>query len=188
MSEIAHIYVGGPVGKEIDDGAGLQFRDHSTNLAEAAREIARRINGLETGHRLVILDPSEEEFSALKYPALALVDKADIGLIDLSVASPSAMYEAALMHALGKPVVPITLAEVKVPDGRRLCQYMKDDLSSLVPDFRVATLVDFLLPKVRLALETIGAGKSPASNPITQFYGRHFMPDPETHRSSTAAG
>jgi hypothetical protein len=178
LSKVSHIYVGGPVGKEISDGAGLLFRDHSTNLDAATREIARLVNGQNTGHQLAVLDPSDEKFTGFKYPALAMLNEADIGVIDLSVASPSAMYEAALMHALGKPVVPITLAQVKVPEGRNLCQYMKDDLASLVPDYQLATLVDLLLPKVQRAMAMLGDSQMPAqiSNPVTQFYGHRLAP------------
>ena len=173
MEKICRIYVGGPVGKEIDDGAGLTFRDHSTNLAAAAQEIAKRIESLDADCRVVILDPAADRLATLKFPSLTLAAEADIGMIDLSVASPSAMYEAAFMHALGKPVVPITLSVARVPDGRRLCQYMKDDLASLVPDFRVETLVEMLLPKVQTAM---AAAQAAPSNPIAQYYGGPLTP------------
>lgn len=170
------IFVGGPMGNRRDDGAGLTFSDHLPNIIQATRILHQEVvdSGL-AAPGIVLLDPTVEGIGRITHRVFSMIDRAEIGIFDVSSASPSTMYELTLMHALGKDVIPIAFETPKVPEARTLPYYLRDDYSILLNSFHIAEIAKNLRPKLRQAM---GIDQIPAQtrlNPITDFYGMPLL-------------
>lgn len=181
MIETIDVFIGGPMGNEDQDGTGLKFSDHLSNLAAAVNQIANEINPtlLKTSRRLNLLNPNEQALGGISDRVFSWIDRAELGIFVLSCHSPSAMYELTLMHALGRPVIPVffservalKLQESGISDARSLSHYLRDEFSILLDSFSVESIKAHLRPKIEMFCGLVPASLNLESNPITRFYG-----------------
>lgn len=164
------VFIGGPMGSSEEDGAGLRFKDHMPNMAEAITQI---IQELKAEENFLLLNPIHESIGTIDRRIFSMIDRAELGIIDCSYGSPSAMYELTLMHALGKPVIPIAFnnPHADAPQARTLPFYLRGDYSVLLDEYSVAALKAALKPKFEQILKQPSTLFSGASNPISIFYG-----------------
>lgn len=167
------IFIGGPMGNPRTDGAGLTFNDHMTNMAAAIERIIKEYNeqNPDGRYRPILLDPSREAIGTITDRVFSMIERSELGIFDCSNASPSAMYELTLMHALGKPVIPIAFREPAVAEARTLSHYIKDDYSLLVNSFTKDALYEGLSGKIDLMLSGGDTTLNAASNAISKYYG-----------------
>lgn len=175
------VFIGGPMGNKSKDGTRLSFDDHTKQLAKTVEKIAQALNPeLERfGQRINLLNPLVEELGSISSRVFSMIDRAEVGIFVLSSYSPSAMYELTLMHALGKPVVPVAFTDAKaqklvsegIHDARALPHYLRDEYGVLLNSFSTVELRKKLEPKIRMVAGLDKKTADTESNPISRFYG-----------------
>lgn len=165
--EYFDIFIGGPMGEQSPDGAGLTISEHLPNMVTAIKNIAGQLNPHYEQLRINVFDPVQQDVGNIPDHVFSMIDRAELGIFDLSNNSPNVMYELTLMHALGKPVIPVSL---KLSDDAVIPFYLNHDYAVLVSDFKVATLAEELMPYIQASLEPSLTGSDRAWNPITNFY------------------
>jgi len=175
MNNTFDIFLGGPMGSGDDDGAGVSLQDHLLNMSNAVIQIANRINEEVDTQRITVLNPSVEEIGTIKDRVFEMIDRAELGIIDVSTGSPSAMYELTLLHALGIPVIPISLKKPKAPITIPLPFYLRPEYAVMLEDYSQASLEKALEPKIRVAIGLDASVSDHTTNPITNFYGLPLM-------------
>lgn len=167
------IFIGGPMGNPRSDGAGLTFDDHLPNMSSVVQRIITEYQeeNPDGSYRPVLLDPSREAIGTITDRVFSMIERSELGIFDCSSGSPSAMYELTLMHALGKPVIPVAFMEPAVPEARTISHYLKDDYAILVETFTEEELYQGLSEKLLLILSGEDTTLNAASNAISKFYG-----------------
>lgn len=167
------IFVGGSMGNTRSDGAGLTFDAHLPNIVAVIQRIISEYEAeqREDGYRLEILDPSREAVGQITDRVFSMIDRSELGVFDCSNAAPGAMYELTLMHALGKPVIPIAFSEPQNNEARTLPHYLKDDYGILVGTFSQVELYEKLSEKFQLLLAGEDDTLNASMNAISRFYG-----------------
>jgi len=176
--EYFDIFLGGPMGDKSDDGAGVSFDQHLSNLAKATHAIAKKIHSEHSRFNIRVLNPDVQDVGTISERVFSMIDRAELGLVDVSAASQSVMYEVAFLHALGTPVIPITIKPKKPDDTQHVRKpsfYLKQEYIAVVSDFKVETLTKALEPKIRSVLGLDSVFPNQASNPITNYYGLPLM-------------
>lgn len=178
--ESIDIFVGGPMGRRVQDGQGLKYEDHTKNAVEAIEIVIDELSDdARTMNKMFhILNPTLQGVGDINARVLGMIDRAEVGAFVLSCTSPSTMYELTLMHALGKPALPIAfkdevieqLRTEGVPDLQNLPFYLRTQYALLVDDFQVDTLVGAIRDKLRVLSGIVAHEADPATNPITNFY------------------
>ncbi|ETX13159.1 hypothetical protein OCH239_13070 [Roseivivax halodurans JCM 10272] len=167
------IFIGGPMGNPRTDGAGLSFDDHLPNIAAVIQRIITEYQeqNPDGPYRPLLLDPSREAIGTITDRVFSMIERSELGIFDCSSASPSAMYELTLMHALGKPVIPVAFRNPKVPEARTISHYLRDEYALLVDTFTEEELYNGLSQKIGLMLSGQDTTLNASSNAISKFYG-----------------
>ena len=167
------IFIGGPMANPRTDGAGLTFDDHLPNMSRVIQRIISeyREQNPRSPYRPVLLDPSREAIGTITDRVFSMIERSELGIFDCSSGSPSAMYELTLMHALGKPVIPIAFRSPGVPEARGISHYLKDEYALLVDTFTEEELYRGLSEKIHLMLSGNDTTLNASSNAISKFYG-----------------
>lgn len=169
VKEYFDIFIGGPMGKPEDDGAGTSFNDHIPAIRRALLRVRDDLASDFPNTVIRINTPEIDESGMITDRVFGLIDTAELAVMDVSANSPSVMYEMAMLHALGTPTIPLIL---RLPDGsRQVPYYLKDTYQAVVDDFREDTLFARLQPMVRAVIGGGGLGANPAMNPMTGYYG-----------------
>lgn len=173
------------MGNTRSDGTVLVYNDHLEKLEDAVRAIEESMNTelAALDQRLNLFTPRVEAFGSISSRVFSMIDRSEVGIFVLSASSPSAMYELGLMHALGKPVIPIAFTKKRADelnnagnfDAQTLPHYLKDEYSILLNDFNGDELREKLEPKLRMIAGLEGESVNPEDNPITQFYGMPLL-------------
>ena len=164
------IFVGGPMGKSQDDGAGVPLDRHIGNIALAIGRLKDDLEAKFENVRIEVLNPEVPAFGPIPERVFTMISYAELGILDLSQHSPSVMYELALMHALGIPTLPVLLPST-VDKAQQLPFYLTQDYSAFVDNFEVETLGAALGPRIELAIAGNGLDPQTWSNPLTNYYG-----------------
>lgn len=166
--EYFDIFIGGPMGDQSPDGAGLMFSQHLPNMVQAIEDVAEQLNLRYKNLTIKVSEPIKQDIGNIPDKVFSMIDRAELGIFDLSNNSPNVMYELTLMHALGIPVIPVSL---KLRDDKAVVPfYLDHEYAVLVPDFEVATLTKSLEPSIQTSLEPSLTGSDRCWNPITNFY------------------
>lgn len=167
------ILVIGPMGTQ-KDRRGLTYRDHIPNIAAAARSVLARLS-----EKLGPAMPNCEVFEPPNIPGpipnriFSLIMHCDFAIADISSGSPNVMYELAMLHANGVPVILLGMLK------REQIFYLAQDNSLPVPDFRPETIASALTGDSftsdgrpgQLEQLITSSPQRRFSNPITQFFG-----------------
>ena len=161
------------MGNTRDDGAGLTFDAHLPNIVTVIKKIISEYEAKEqsSGYRLELLDPSREAVGQITDRVFSMIDRSELGIFDCSSAAPGAMYELTLMHALGKPVIPIAFSRPQNSEARTLPHYLKDDYGILVDSFTEAELYEKISEKLHFLLSGEEVTLNASMNAISRFYG-----------------
>lgn len=161
-------FVIGPMDLEGKDKDGIAYADQIYNIYQALTKIGEEL--VDQGVRLVVTSPDKRTTVVHDIPSFALgaIDECDFAVADISVRSPSVMYEIATLHCLGTPVLLIDRKPVKIEDA---VYYLKDLTVHGVDSYAVDTLEGVLRPLVR-ALCGINppAGVDFTKNKIKEYY------------------
>jgi nucleoside 2-deoxyribosyltransferase len=162
------IFLGGPMGDKGDDGQGTAYGSHLTNLANAVKTISNNIL-IDSEHcKIQVLNPDVQDVGSISKRVFSLIDRADLAIMDVSIANESVMYEIAYLHALGVPVIPVDILR---PEGNNVSFYLKEEYIAWVDNFEVNSLVTALEAKIRSVLGLSHEITDPTSNPISNYYG-----------------
>lgn len=161
------------MGNTRDDGAGLTFDVHLPNIATSVQRIISEYEreNPDGRFRMTLLDPSREAVGMITERVFSMIDRSELGVFDCSSAAPGAMYELTLMHALGKPVIPIAFKKPGNNEARTLPHYLKDDYGLLVDTFSQDELYTKLSEKFQLILHEDDPTLNSSINAISKFYG-----------------
>jgi len=163
------IFLGGPMGGRKKDPGGLSFSKHIGNMKSAIDRIADELNAEQTQWTVRVDTPELDEAGMIEPRVFGLLDRAELGIMDISAGSPSVMYELAMLHSLGIPTIPISFREA---DGsRKVPFYLKGTYQAVVDSFEVDALFEQLAPIVRTVVVGGNLGSDPTMNPMTAFYG-----------------
>lgn len=168
MRQSFDIFIGGPMGGQALDPAGLPFAQHLGNMRLALDRVADEINQEQSAYTVRIQTPELDDAGMITSRVFGLLDTAELGVMDVSAGSPSVMYELAMLHALGIPTIPVVFRDA---DGRRNVPfYLKDSYQAVVDSFDVDALYERLAPMVRMVVRGGDAGADPTMNPMTAYY------------------
>lgn len=162
------IFVGGPMGGRSRDPAGMLFSSHISNLKHALEKVADEINSEQTVFVVRVQTPELDDTGMITSRIFGLLDRAELGVMDVSAGSPSVMYELAMLHALGIPTIPVVFRD---GEGRRSAPYyLKDTYQAVVDSFEPDALYRKLAPMVKNILAGGDLGADFTANPITSYY------------------
>ena len=100
------ILVLGPMNDALDS-RGKQLSTHIPNIARATREVLSRLQK-KLGDELQpceVYEPPKEDGDNIPYGVFSLIMHCDFAIADISTGSPNVMYELAILHANGVPVI-----------------------------------------------------------------------------------
>jgi hypothetical protein len=169
MRKSFDIFLGGPMGGRKKDPASLAFSKHIGRLKEAIDRISDELN-IEQSQWTVRSDtPVLDDTGMIEQRVFGIIDRAELGIMDISADSPSVMYELAMLHALGIPTIPISF---RGNDGKRVVPfYLRGTYQAVVESFEVEELYQILRPMVRNVVFGGASGSDPNMNPMTAYYG-----------------
>ena len=126
------IFVIGPMSREETDRQGLTLSQHIPNIASAVRNVLERLEG-KIGDAMPeweVIEPPDTPGDSIPRAVFSHIMHCDFAVADISTASPNVMYELAMLHANGVPVILL---------GRHIF-YLNQDNCLDVADFEVDTL------------------------------------------------
>lgn len=157
------------MGGDKTDPNGLPFSEHIGNLEQAIAKIAEEINQEQRIWHIRSDTPELDEAGMIEPRVFGLLDRAELGVMDVSAGSPSVMYELAMLHSLGVPTIPVA---IRVPEQPlRVPFYLRGTYMADVDSFGAEVLYDRLGPMIRAVVMGGVPGANPAMNPMTAYYG-----------------
>lgn len=175
------IFIIGPMTTGQTDPKGLEWEKHIENIAEALRlaiSALRTKNGDRIGHYEILQPPNNT--GNIRRDVFPHLLHCDLAVADISNKSPNVIYEIAILHANGTPVILIDLTEtIKNKDT---IFYLNQDKVLGVDTFDINDICKALLYKSltnnndnrtmgQLESAILGAGNSTPWNPITEHLG-----------------
>lgn len=157
-----NVFVIGPMGREKDmpGEESTPISQHMQNIKSALLEVIPRYT-----KNSRIYSPLDGGSHITDF-VFAQIDDADLGVADITTRSPSVMYELAIFHALGIPVIVIDDGTV---NENRIPFYLKDVNILQVRDFSVSTLISELNNRIFMLFNDDDE-QNFSLNPITGFY------------------
>lgn len=162
------IFIIGPMGKEKDIIGRLPISNHLGNVTKAVKSICSQIEQQDGHQRFRVESAYDNVIDDITRFVLPRIDRADLGIADISGRSPSVFYELALMHCLGIPVIVLDLDPSPAPYQPPI--YLKDALIVLVNEFGEDELKQKLDSKLRTAVSPQHLSQIQVSNEISKFY------------------
>lgn len=159
------IFVIGPMGEA--------HARHIPNIARAARNVLERL-ARENPDRIPAFEVSEppDRPSGIPREVFSHIMHCDLAIADISTASPNVMYELAMLHASGTPVILLSTPDAEI-------FYLNQQNCIRVADFELATLEaalaghSFADPPRPGQLEQVvlAPRQRKFHNPITEYFG-----------------
>jgi hypothetical protein len=163
------IFIIGPMGKTIKRGLSLSL--HIPNIARATRQVLQKLQE-KLGDAMPtceVIVPPDSPGDSIPHAVFSYIMHCDFAIADISTGSPNVMYELAMLHANGVPVILL---------GRQIF-YLNQNNCIQISDFSVESIADAL--SGRSFSEDGGKGHleqlvtAPVDrkslNPITQHFG-----------------
>lgn len=164
------VFIIGPMGKDkdklpSDDDIAEQpkLSEHIENLYSAAQDVLPLVVGDEI--EVDVYSPHDGESDIETY-VFNRIDSADLAIADITMRSPSVMYELAFFHALGTPV--IVVDDGSVIDAKRPF-YLTGANILTVDNFTVEELKAKLEPRLRRFFDPED-DQDFSANPLSKFY------------------
>lgn len=155
----------GPMGNEKSVAGKVPVGDHLKNIASAVNVCALTFRMQGKPVQIVPVWAEKISGGAISPFVFMHMDQADIAIADISVRSPSVMYEIAVLHALGRPTILLDFSkQVNDPPF-----YLKGQLIKGVNDFSVKELTAVLTDTFDALVNNNGFSAIWA-NPISDFY------------------
>lgn len=162
------MFIIGPMGQQQDDVASEIRHPQIVRIRNAIRVITEEFKEAPEfntdGLRFEIEDPERRLGGDVTDNVFSKIDTADLGIADISSRSPSVIYEYALMHSLGIPVI------VLDKKGQEPPFYWRNQQLIQVTDFTVDALIEHLREPLRNFVFRRGEANF-EQNPISKFYG-----------------
>lgn len=159
------VVVLGPMGGEKQGAGQVPVQEHMRNMVSAVNQCAINLRFVGKPLRPVPVTAEKNPGGAISPFVLMHIDQADVAIVDISVRSPSVMYEIAILHALGKPTVLIDYtSQVGDPPF-----YLKGQQIRGVSDFTVEELTRAFM-EVFSAFIAEGVAGAVWANAISDFY------------------
>lgn len=133
------IFIIGPMGKAASDADDLAISMHIPNIAAALSNVHRRFKteSKQTIPEVQVIEPPNTPGGDIPHGVFSHIMHCDFAVADISTQSPNVMYELAMLHANGVPV--ILLAR----DGQEIFYFNKSNCLE-VDNFSIDTLADAL--------------------------------------------
>ena len=173
---VKNVFVIGPMFKEGEDKNGIAFKDQIFNIVRALNEIGAELkNDYRIELDVTAPDLRVNPIQNISNFVLGQIDRCDFAVADISARSPSVMYEIAILHALGTPVLLLDRKPVRIEDA---IYYLKKLTVHEVESFSTANLRDVLDLPVKALCGVIYAGDADfAGNEITDYYDKMPLAD-----------
>lgn len=164
----------GPMGTGLDQ-RGLPLGEHIPNIARAARRVLARLRD-KLGDAMPPCDvhePPDDQGEDIPHGVFSLIMHCDFAIADISTSSPNVMYELAMLHANGVPVILV---------GQPIF-YLNQTNCIQIDDFRMESLELALSGQSfevdgrpgPLEKRLLSPNERANRNPITQFFGGVHM-------------
>ncbi|MEM6587435.1 MAG: hypothetical protein AAF641_03225 [Pseudomonadota bacterium] len=129
------VFIIGPMTKGVVDDTGIEIARHVPNIAEALKAAYARLisEGEKDLPDIQVFEPPDVPGSDIPHEVFSHIMHCDFAVADISTKSPNVMYELAMLHANGVPV--ILLAR----DAQEIFYFNQNNCLEVV-DFQVETL------------------------------------------------
>lgn len=162
--DVFNVFIVAPMGDETEMTSS---KERINNIKKGAEEALKSVLG--TKKKYEVLSPYDLNGSNITSDVFHQIDIADFAIADISNRRPSVMYEIALFHALGTPMVILQESDEHGTSLSNTPFYFKDSRLLRIAGFTKdaikiqleATFSSFFNDKVIAALN---------ENPVTKFY------------------
>ncbi|MEL6567244.1 MAG: STING domain-containing protein [Pseudomonadota bacterium] len=145
----------------------VPLSEHLPNIVEALHSASKKLQ--KSGRNICFTTMSAEDNKAgdINQSVFPMIDACELAIVDISTKSPNVLYEASLLHSLGRPTIVIDY-ETNLSGPHRI-HYLSDRRIRSVKDFTVHHLEnDFF--EVFSEYDTVMKLLSLRQSPILNYY------------------
>lgn len=165
-------YFGIIIGPMRDEHTGSPRRTvrtslHLPNIKTAIERLAPKIAEKRPGAVIQMRTAHDIEVGGITPGFIAMMDEADFAIADVSIRSRSTIYEVAILHALGTPVLFMDYSKVSTDPSPEF--YTKDQKYIPISDFTIETIAEEIKDSIPSLLDVVDADQN-CGDPISTYY------------------